>query len=367
MNGVWIAGRMLLLCSQVFGQGPSGSRWNRMRVQFQKQGPLKGCGRIPLCVLGRRCLWSSLYLAFLLPLIAQTKTSGALPSKNVVARIAVMADTIEGAVNQDDALAKTKVWCATIFENTGFSGTDAIVLKDAASAVAMINANELDVLGIPTYQYLEHEKNINADPAMTYLHDGNVTVEYVLIVTKEMKITDIGALKDKRITLLVHGLNVMTRLWGDFLLMKSGIAGGMDSYFKEVKEVQKSSQAILPVFFGQKESAIVTRSSYDAAVALNPQIGNKVTVLASSPPLVPMVTCIRRTLDPALKSRITTKAITLHQTPSGLQSFTMFKIDRFVLWEPSYADTTRTLMRQMKELTAGKVKPELRSLDGRRK
>jgi ABC-type phosphate/phosphonate transport system substrate-binding protein len=309
-----------------------------------------------------------LFLGLFLPwsLIAQVKNPELAAQKNEIGHIAILAETIEGAINQDDALAKAKVWCETVFMGTGFKKTEAQVIKEAASAVAMLNANELDVIGMPTYQYVEFEKSMNADPVLTYVHNGKVAVEYVLVVNNDAKIADLKSLKEKRITLSINGISVMTRLWCDSLLMKTGITGGMESFFKEVKEVQKANQAILPVFFGQKEAAIVTRSALDTAIVLNPQIGNKLKILALSPPFVPMVACIRRSLDPSFKSKITSKALSLHQTASGLQSFTLFKIDQFKLWESSFADSTRILMKQIKDMTANKSKTEQRLSSGRR-
>jgi ABC-type phosphate/phosphonate transport system substrate-binding protein len=338
--GLLLSGRRLFYC----GVGAC----NRLRIE--------SASRIRAFVASSATHRLIFFLWLILPLslIAQIRNPATATSQNRVARVAIMAECIEGAVNQDDALANTKVWCETIFANTGFMGTEAYVLKDAASAVARLNARELDVLGLPTWQYIDFEKSMDADPTLAYMHDGKVTVEYVLIVNKDAGIVDIGALRGKRAILLTNGLSVMTRLWCNSILMKSGVAGEMNSYFKEIKEVQKASQAILPVFFGQKEAGIVTRSAFDAAVTLNPQIGKKVTILAASPPFVPMVTCVRRTLDPASKSRISSKALTLHQTPSGLQTFTLFKIDRFVLWEPGFAETTRALVRQLRDLTATK-------------
>ena len=114
--------------------------------------------------------------------------------------------------------------------------------------------------------------------------------------------------------------------------------------------MKKASQAILPVFFNQLDAAVVVRSAFDVASDLNPQIDRHLKVLARSPRLVPVVVCLRESMPPFQKSGLISRALRLHETPGGLQTFTVFKMDRIVAWKKDYETNVKNLMDVHKRL-----------------
>jgi phosphonate transport system substrate-binding protein len=112
--------------------------------------------------------------------------------------------------------------------------------------------------------------------------------------------------------------------------------------------VAKASQVILPIFFKQIDAGIVTKSAFDAAVALNPQIGRQLIPVATSQKLVPMVTCFSTLIRPERRKLFLEQALKLHENPKGLQSINFFKLDRLVQWEPRYLDAMKDLLKKRK-------------------
>jgi ABC-type phosphate/phosphonate transport system substrate-binding protein len=261
-------------------------------------------------------------------------------------RFGITASVIEADVNPNDALAATRVWADLMGKGTGlWNKSDARIFPDTASVVAAVNAGEADVVALGTQEYLEVEHVLHAIPSFTYVLAGQTDSQYLVLVRNDSGIKTLSDLRNRRLAIPKGGRNTMLPMWLDVLLFENNL-GDKDTFFREIKEVQKPSQAILPIFFKQMEAGIVIKSSYETAVALNPQIGQQLKVLAASPKFVMMVTCMRSTLSAEQRDTYTRQALRLHETPSGLQAFNIFKLDRLVIWDPSYANNVRELLRK---------------------
>jgi ABC-type phosphate/phosphonate transport system substrate-binding protein len=263
-------------------------------------------------------------------------------------RFGITTGVLEADVNQDDALAATKVWAAALGAGTGtWTKSDARIFHDLPSLVASVKNAEMDVIALSTKEYLEVEGSLRAEPAFTYVQSGQVELEYVILARHDSGLKTPADLRGKRIATVKGGRNSIMPLWLDVLLSDNGLPA-KESFFREIKETVKASQAILPVFFKQIEAGVVTKSAFDTAVTLNPQIGQQIKVLAASPRLVPMVTCLRVSLPAEQKAIYLREALRLHENPNGLQTFNIFKLERLVRWEPRYLNTVKELISKQK-------------------
>jgi ABC-type phosphate/phosphonate transport system substrate-binding protein len=269
-------------------------------------------------------------------------------SDDLVVRFAISPGTLEANANPDDVLAAARIWAATLGTSTGsWTQSDAKIYHDLSSLAAETKNGNLDIIALSTEEYLNFEGSLRAEPVLTYIQSGQVDLEYIIIAHQDSSHKTIADLRMKKVSIAKGGRNSMIPLWLDALLFDSKLPA-KESFFQEIKEVAKTSQAILPVFFRQIDAGVVTQSAFDAAVALNPQIGKQVKILATSPKLVPMVTCFSTFLSPDRRKAFVEKALKLHENPKGLQSFNVFKLERLVQWEPWYFDSTRDLIKKRK-------------------
>jgi phosphonate transport system substrate-binding protein len=284
-------------------------------------------------------LWITLQAS---PLWTQNRHS------NTPIQFGLTSSVIESDVNPNDALAAAKVWADLLGKGTGlFNSADARIFADAASALTAINSREADIIAMATSEYLDIEKNLQAVPSLTWVISGQVESQFLMLVRNDSGIQTIADLRNKRIAFPKGGRSTLIPLWLDVLLYENNL-GEKESFFREIKQVQKTSQAILPIFFKQMDVGLIAASTYETAVALNPQIGRQLKVLATSPKLVTQVTCLPSTWSLEKRRAYIQAAQKLHETPGGLQGFQLFKLDRLVPWEPTYANNVRELMRKKK-------------------
>ena len=118
---------------------------------------------------------------------------------------------------------------------------------------------------------------------------------------------------------------------------------------EHLKKVSKPSRAVLDVFFGKAAACIVSRRTFQTMTELNPQLGKKLRILRTSPPLLFTVFCVRRDLPPELKTKIYQAAITLPANPTGRQLLKLFGGTGVLPFKPHYLETVRALMQQNKQ------------------
>jgi ABC-type phosphate/phosphonate transport system substrate-binding protein len=291
----------------------------------------------------------SLIVGMLVWVILQARPEWAQSrSSQSVVRFGLSATVVESDVNPNDALAAAKVWADLLGNGTGlWTSAEARIYPDAGSLAAAVNNGDADVVALGTDEYLEIEKNFRAIPSFTYVMAGEVEIQYLILVRNDSGIKTLGDLRNRRIAIPKGGRSSMVPLWIDGLLYDNNLPE-KEVFFKELKQVQKTNQAILPIFFKQMDAGIAIKSTYETAVALNPQIGRQLRVLTASPKLVMLVTCIRSTLSTQQRQQYVKQALKLHESPGGLQGFHLFKMDRLVAWDPAYANNVRELLRKKK-------------------
>jgi ABC-type phosphate/phosphonate transport system substrate-binding protein len=265
-------------------------------------------------------------------------------------RFGLPTSCIEADVNQADAIAATKVWAEAMGRGSKLWETaDVLLLPDNASLIASVKRGAIDIFTVSTQDYLQSENELDASPYLAYMQGGQVDNQYVILVRQDSEIKTISDLRGKRLALPRGGRYKVAPLWLDVLLGENGIRE-KDSFFKEIKEVQKSNQAILPIFFKQIEAGIAIKSVYDTAVTLNPQIGQQLKILTASPKIVMQVICMRNSLPKDRIEQYIKQGLKLHEVPAGLQTLNVTKIDKLVAWAPSYFDNMRELLKKQKML-----------------
>ena len=128
-------------------------------------------------------------------------------------------------------------------------------------------------------------------------------------------------------------------------LLGQHIDSSMKSFFKEIILVDKSSQAILPVFFQKADVCVTTLSGFQTMVELNPQVGQTLDIIYSSPKLLRGMACFRSGYEEKYKNAVLPILKNLHKDPDGQQILIVMREEKLAPYQHQYLDTSRELFK----------------------
>ena len=249
----------------------------------------------------------------------------------------------------NDAKAATKVWMDVLIKKQNlFEKSDTIVYPDLSSIEKAVRAKTVDVMTLLPQEYLEIRKRVSLEPVFVADHGKDFYHQFLLIVRADRGINQLTDLKNKKLALETSQNGTIPIVWLETLIMKEGYTT-LKAFFSNVKDAQKTSQALLPVFFRQTDAAIVSRSSFDVMVELNPQLGKELKVIATSPKLLAGIVCIRKDLYKTNKDAVNIALESLQSDPQGKQILTLFRINRLVPFNPSHLETIEALLKEHRD------------------
>jgi ABC-type phosphate/phosphonate transport system substrate-binding protein len=253
-------------------------------------------------------------------------------------------------IDVKDANAALEIWVKEIAKDIGASA-ESRIYNDTKSLFKDFQNGKLDMGVTLTSDYLNAERELNAELAVSNFRGGKKTVKHLLLVHSDSAYYKIGDLKSKKITMLRRdesgGIFVKSVLLGKKLPVA-------EKFFMSVEEKNKSSQVILSVFFKQSDACIATDTSFNTMIALNPQIGKKLRVIASSPELIETVSFFRRDYNERHKQKVLKLSQELKDYPRGQQVLLLFQVEKLVKTKESDLDITRNYYRNINKLFAGK-------------
>ncbi len=118
----------------------------------------------------------------------------------------------------------------------------------------------------------------------------------------------------------------------------------MESFFGNIKIENDPMNAILPVFFGQRDAGLITAGKFELMAELNPQL-NKMRAIAISKPLLCGITSVYLTGwdSPATEQDFIDAMLELHLSPAGQQILNLFKTDQIAVYRPEYMEAVREI------------------------
>lgn len=313
------------------------------------------------------------YLLTLLSCLSQLpSTIGVQPSQRLPLNIGISGSSFLG-VNQSDAEASFKAFMITIAEKRGYLLEPKTTLYDQpAEFAAAIRTNPPHVAVVDAWEYLSMDLAGKVEPTYVVPQASGLFNTYVLL-TRVGSGLDAPAQLRNREVLLLESMNAkLGRAWFQALTGSLGersaptaapapaaSAAPGDGEFAQLEIVSKPSLAVLPVFFGKKQSCVITTSGFAVMKELNPQLGRELQVIATSDGYMETVICLGTTGWKTVQTRgdFTKSLEELHETPAGQQVLSLFKAGRVMPFEPWYLDSIRALRAQHEHLRALRKPP----------
>lgn len=230
-------------------------------------------------------------------------------------------------VNENDARASMKLWMKKVAQEREIPiDPDPIIYSDVAAIDKSLRSHPPDGIGLTTEEYWLLSKAFKFDRLVVALNNGGIDEEYVLLTHRDKGASDIEGLRGRSLLVLNTPRMSLAMLWLDTLLLQKGLAPAAQ-YAGRVSYFNKPSRVVLPVFFLQADACIVTRRHFETMSELNPQIGQKLRVLASSPHLVPSMFAFLAQSASPFKDRMLVEMKRLSDSPAGQQLLTLLQAD----------------------------------------
>ncbi|MCB0746394.1 MAG: PhnD/SsuA/transferrin family substrate-binding protein [Ignavibacteriae bacterium] len=241
-----------------------------------------------------------------------------------------------------DAEAAIHIWGNEFFGKLGINYFPTTkIFQDDEEIIRALNENKLDFISLPTTDYFNIMKKTAIEPYFMALGDANTGINYILVARKDKNISSIRDLKNSQIILHSGSFEKLVKMWLETILNEHKEKS--TNFFSEVTVADKPSQALLPVFFKQKDACIVLEPSYNSMLELNPQLKNELMIIEKSPEFVGGIMCINKNVSEDIKKIALDTAKKLSKTTSGKQILALFKAKKLVKYNPEYLKKTKEL------------------------
>jgi ABC-type phosphate/phosphonate transport system substrate-binding protein len=255
-------------------------------------------------------------------------------------------------VNENDVKAAMKVWVQVLMKEHGLPLDPQIsVLSGLEEISRALRGKLLDAISLTTDEYWALENEMKSSHAVVGEFDGHVTEEYVLLVHRESGIERIGDLRGRTIAFFLNQRMSLASAWLDTLLVKAGMERA-SKHFSRITQMNKLPRVILPVFFHQNDACVVTRRGFKTMSELNPQVGQQLKIIASSPELVPAAFFFRGDFSHSIRDKALAELEKIHTSPAGQQALTVYQSGRLEVHPISILNSAFELLDSHRRLIA---------------
>jgi ABC-type phosphate/phosphonate transport system substrate-binding protein len=239
-------------------------------------------------------------------------------------RMGASTSLVSAEVNENDARAAIKTWADTLSRAVGLrlEYLPEVLLKPD-DLQQKIRQWQLDAFSSTTAEYEQVAMYTDPDSLIvdqSYLNGGE---EYLILAHADSGIRSVGDLKGRT---LVRFSGTVMSLSSDWLvtLLGNSQLGLPDAFFGAISSNGKLARVVLPVFFRQTDACLVTRRGFETMGEMNPQLLNKLRLIATSPKVVPVVVAMHKNCTQRQKQEFKAAMAGLGDSPAGRQILALF-------------------------------------------
>ena len=226
-----------------------------------------------------------------------------------------------------------------------------MVVDNLDDLEGLLATEVVDVIGMLPLEFLQIRDRVPLVPVFIGSVGDTPTYEYALYVRRDSGIQHLRQLRGASLLIEKGGKGSLAGIWLQTLVMKQ--TGKPVGFFGTLREVDKISQAVLPVFFGNADACVAPVSTFDTMAELNPQLTRQIERIAVSPVLSRGPVCFRNDVLEEFGDVLVDALGSLHTDPRGQQILTLFHLDRLLPFEEGHLDGVRALMSEYRSLKFG--------------
>lgn len=243
--------------------------------------------------------------------------------------VAFSSDVFAG-LNMTDARNTIKALTASLAREHNLPvDTDPMVFETIDEAEHVLQQHAISAVCMTTRDYWLLRQNISFDQFLMTIRNQTPDEIYVLLTAKESSIKKLSDLKGKNLIIMTSPAMDLATVWLDVELAKIGLPQTA-KFVGKISEATKPAKVVLPVFFGQSDACLITQRSFATMVELNPQVGLRLRIVATSPGYVPALFGFRSNLSKDLKQRTILAFGDLPSSIVGRQTLTLFQTEAII-------------------------------------
>jgi ABC-type phosphate/phosphonate transport system substrate-binding protein len=259
------------------------------------------------------------------------------------------SSSVFGSVDKSDAKVATKIlgdllvkkYKGQSFTNKG----EPFIYEHVSELENAVKVKKVDLIVVVSNEFLEIRNPLLIEPIMVSSREKTVYEELLLLVRGDSGIKNVKGLRSKTILVPKLQFGPVYLGWLETVLMKE------DCYdMARIKEVQKPSQALLPVFFNQADACVASRHYFDVNSELNPQIQMELIPISISQGFAGGVIAFRKDYNERHKEVIKDILTSLHTDPHGKQMLLLFQMNKLAPFKLEYLNGMEALFKEHKDL-----------------
>jgi ABC-type phosphate/phosphonate transport system substrate-binding protein len=241
---------------------------------------------------------------------------------------ALASRSVVGAINVADAQAAFSVWFQSIGRRRGFELTSRFEVVSGFEALRkQVEGFSADVVVVDSLEYLRLAPLKILAPVVGIARGKTGAFQSrCLVVGRESAYANIDDLRGKNILTWSRTETDFGLMWIETLLNERRL-GRAERFFASISHAAKPTAACLPVFFAKADACVVDAAAWEAMTEMNPQLGSRLRVLATSPPYVDGLLC-RHVRHTDAVDEFQQAVAELHRDPEGRQLLMVFRADR---------------------------------------
>jgi ABC-type phosphate/phosphonate transport system substrate-binding protein len=254
-----------------------------------------------------------------------------------------------GTVSRNDASAALKAWATTLIKERNLRVNAQVEVYERESDLRDALAHsQVEAVSMTATEFIASGQQ--PDNIFVVARDKSVAEEYAVIVRRGDRVTDLAALKGRKLVRHLSPLTGPSSPWLDAVLARQSL-GNAEKFFGSVTTLESPSKSVSQVFFHQADACLVTSKAFAVACEMNPQLQKDLDMLITSPPLIPSLFFFRLDYKSPARQEFEAAVLALHTTSAGQQVLTIFQGSRFEKQSLSCFDGTRELLTEYQRLS----------------
>ncbi len=249
-------------------------------------------------------------------------------------------------VDPNDVMGLTKDWARIVDRKMGNSRESRVIMfRTLADAESALKSAEVDIVALLPEEFLSLRERVPIAAVMSADYGKHFYNELVLLVRNGSGISRVAQLRGKSLRIESGQKGSVPIQWLDLYLV-SKVSTDAGGFFSSITEYPRAAQVIMPVFFGQADACLASRTSFEEMAELNPQVGRRMHILASSPGYVTGIVAVRKDIRNERRDDLLKVLQQMQNDPRGKQLLTLFRINRLVEFRPEHLTSVEKLLRE---------------------